>query len=107
MTYPTAITFRREQLARAARTLDADSLRVFVAIATRATDTGRAWFSADHLARELRLDVPTVHHVLRRIAEADLIERLPAWRDAIETIEMGPVFVRAHATPTNLPAEPI
>jgi hypothetical protein len=46
-----------------------------------------------------------VLHALRRITEADVAERLPANRLAIEHVELGPVFVRANTPPSNLPVE--
>ncbi len=107
MTYPITIAFRRDHLARAVRALPAEELRVFFAISTLATDTGRAWFHATRVAEDLHLDVAQVLQALRKIAEADLLERLPPSSDTIEAIELGPVFIRANAPPTNLPVEPV
>lgn len=103
MSYPTTLIFRRDPLARAVRVLDADDLRVFVAITTLADADGCVLVHAERLAERLRFDVPTVLHALRRIAEADLVEHAPAHRLAIDHLELGPVFVRHDEPPANLP----
>lgn len=100
------ITIRRAELARAL-SLPAIDFRVLMALAmTVQPSSGRTWEAPERLALRLGLTEALLTSSLKRLAREDFLEEQPGVMKGLPSIELGPLLIRGHEAPPNLPLEP-
>lgn len=100
------VVLRRAELVRGL-SLGATDLRLLIALLVRACpSSGRTWEPSERLAEALGLSDALIRAGLDRLEREGFVELQPGLLRGLPSVELGPVLVRSHEPPENLPVEP-